>query len=56
MVGAYTKAIQMKQKVPQTKNTLDWRLAWSSSTIYGVEYAMAQFRSQFEAVAGIILA
>jgi len=34
---AYTKAIQTKQNVPQTKKTLLWRFAPSSSTMYGVE-------------------
>ena len=42
----------MRQKVPQTKNTLDWRLALPGPllTMYGVEYAMAQLRSQLDAV------
>jgi hypothetical protein len=46
----YTKAIQTKQKLPQTKNTFDLRLAFFSSTMYGVEYAIAQFSNQLLAV------
>lgn len=38
------------QNEPQMKNTLLPRLAYSSLTMYGVAYAMAQFRSQLVAV------
>lgn len=31
--GTYTKAMQTKQNEPHTKKTLDWRFAWSSSTM-----------------------
>ena len=37
--------MQTKQKDPQMKKTLDCKLACSGSTMYGVEYAMAQFNS-----------
>jgi hypothetical protein len=45
----YTKAMHTKQNVPHTKNTLLRRFAPFSLTIYGVEYAMAQLRSQLDA-------
>lgn len=35
--------MQTKQQVPQMKNTLDCKFACSGSTMYGVEYAIAQF-------------
>ena len=43
---------QMMQKPPQMKNTLLPRFAFPGPgfTIYGVAYAIAQFRSQLEAV------
>lgn len=42
--------MQMKQNVPQTKKTLLFKFAPFSSTMYGVAYAIAQFRSQLLAV------
>lgn len=44
--------MQMKQHPPQMKNTLEPKFAspGPSPTRYGVAYAMAQLRSQLEAV------
>ena len=48
----YTNTVHKAQKPPHTKKTLDWRLALPGPllTMYGVAYAIAQLRSQLEAV------
>ena len=47
-----TYNVQMKQQPPQRKNTFAFKsaLPGPESTMYGVAYAMAQFRSQLDAV------
>ena len=48
----YTNTQQITQNPPQTKKILDCRsaLPGPALTKYGVEYAMAQFKSQLDAV------
>ena len=52
MLLVLPKKKQMKQNPAQIKNTLACRLAFPGPefTKYGVEYAIAQFNSQFDAV------